>query len=219
MEGGAAHGRDALFRSRGMQSNASEAATLELHTDRAGLTRQEILPLAHPNIPPEPQQQQKSLEPVSEVVTLSRSRDYRLRQLGNGCPTCALYSADLRPASPDAVILRAVTVSSSGVGWHPCPARLRCGVYEFSSRDDPLISGCTGVSVCSVWRLAEAGAEASDVIQLTTQRSELACVNCPQGVDFQAAHAQWQEARERALLRCPVAADLPAKSTDGTPEK
>jgi hypothetical protein len=82
-------------------------------------------------------------------------------------------------------------VSSSGSGWQRCPASLRCGVYEFSPPDDALLSGCTGLSACHVWRLAESDADASDVIQLIYQKSEWTGVNCPADMDFQSTHWQW----------------------------
>lgn len=189
------------------------AVTLELVTDQAGATRQALPTLEHPELRPEPLQETKLSEPVSEVFTLWRSRDYRLQQLGRGCSSCGLYAADIRPSASGAVILRALTVSSSGGGWQPCPAGLRCGVYEFSPPDNPQLSGCAELSSCRVWRLAESAAEASDVIQLTYQSAEVVCVNCPGTVDFETAHRQWQEARAAAVpSRCDVFADSPAQS-------
>jgi hypothetical protein len=85
-------------------------------------------------------------------------------------------------------------------------------VYEFSSPDNPALSGCTDLPVCPVWRLAETNAEASDVIQLTYQTSQVVCINCPENVDFEKAHKQWQEARDTAPDRCEVFADSPAQS-------
>ncbi len=193
------------------------AVTLELVADPAGATRQTLSPLASPDLPPEPLQEKKLSEPASEVFSLWRSRDYRLQQLGRGCPTCSLYAADIRPSVPGAVILRAATVSSSGAGWRPCPAGFRCGVYEFSAPDNPRLS-CTDLPVCRVWRLAETNAEASDVIQLTYQTSQVVCVNCPENVDFEKAHKQWQEARDTAPDRCEVFADSPAQSIGPAPK-
>ena len=178
--------------------------TLELTTDHAGITKQTLSSRTPAKMPAEPLEVSRLSEPVSEVISLSRSRDYRLWQLGRGCPVCALYAADIRPSAPDAVILHATTVSSSGTGWQPCPAALRCGVYEFSPPEEQLVSGCTGLSVCRVWRLAESEGDATDVIQLTYQRPESTCVNCPPNMDFQSAHRQWQEARDRASARCQV---------------
>jgi hypothetical protein len=186
--------------------------TLELTTDRAGVTRQALPALAQPDLPPEPLQQRKPSEPVSEVFRLWRSRDFRLQQLGRGCPSCELYAADIRPSAADAVILQAATVSSSGGGWRPCPAEFRCGVYEFSPADNPRLSGCADVPVCRVWRLAETTAEASDVIQLTYRTSELQCANCPGSLDFEIAHKQWQALRDSTTARCDVLADLPAQA-------
>jgi hypothetical protein len=193
------------------------AVRIELTTDGAGAVRQTLDPLAQGKLPPEPMQQSRLSEPISEVVRLTRSRDFRQIQLGRGCPSCGLYAADIRPSDPDAKILRATTVSSSGSGWQPCPAGLRCGVYEFSAVDDPRLSGCADLTACRVWRLAEGDAEASDVIQLTYQKSEAACVNCPEGMDFEAAHREWQEARDREPAACEVFADLPAQSVRPTP--
>jgi hypothetical protein len=186
------------------------ATTLELTTDRAGLTRQSLSPIVHPDVPPEPVQQQHVPEPTSEVISLSRSRDYQLVQLGRGCPNCALYAADFRPSEPNAVILRTTTVSTTGARWQACPAGLRCGVYEFSPPDQPLISGCAGQTTCRVWRLAETNEEAADVVQLNYQQtSKVVCANCPDKMDFESAHRQWEEVKGKALARCEAFADLP----------
>lgn len=198
--------------------SGSGAVTIELVTDQGEVTRQTLTGLAHSGLPPEPLQERRALEPVSEVFRLWRSRDFRLQQLGRGCPSCGLYAADIRPSAPDAVILRAETVSSSGGGWQPCPAGLRCGVYEFSPPDNPHLSGCADLPVCRVWRLAETEAEASDVVQLTYQTSQVACVNCPGNLDYETAHRQWQEARDRAPGRCQVFADLPAQTIGPAPK-
>jgi hypothetical protein len=187
--------------------------TLELTTDRAGVTRQSLPAVNHAEVPPEPVQEQNASRPESEVIMLSRSRDYLLLQLGKGCPHCALYAADVRPSQPGAVILRATTVSSTRGGWQPCPAGLRCGVQEFSAPDNSLVGGCEGLAVCRVWRLAETDAEASDVIQLDYQKaSKSTCLNCPRNMDFEAAHKQWVELREKALARCDTFADSPAQT-------
>jgi hypothetical protein len=68
------------------------------------------------------------------------------------------------------------------------------------------------VASCRVWRLAETDAEASDVIQLTYQAPETVCVNCPENVDFETAHRNWEAAARTAGPRCEVIADLPAQS-------
>lgn len=186
--------------------------TVELATDRAGLTRQTLPPVKRPELAPEPIQERSVSGPASEVVMLSRSRDYHLQRLGSGCPNCSLYAADLHPSEPDAVILRATTVSSVGAGWQPCPAGLRCGVHEFSPPDEPMLSGCNGLSVCRVWRLAESGGEASDVIQIDYQKKTKAgCKNCPDNMDFETAHREWEQTRDKALARCETFADLPAQ--------
>lgn len=193
--------------------------TLALTTDHAGITQQTLSSRTQPKMPAEPREASRLSAPLSEVIRLSRSHDYRLQQLGRGCSACSLYAADIRPSAADAVILRATTVSSSGTGWQACPAALRCGVYEFSPPEEQLVSGCTGLSVCRVWRLAESEGDATDVIQLTYQRPESTCVNCPPNIDFQSAHRQWQEARDSAPARCQVFTDLPAQSMNAIQEK
>jgi hypothetical protein len=75
-------------------------------------------------------------------------------------------------------------------------------VYEFSPPDNPRLSGCAGLPVCRVWRLAETEAAGSDVIQLTFQKPEVVCVNCPDNVDFETAHRQWEPMRDRVRARC-----------------
>jgi len=195
-----------------VRSGDSEVS-LELATDRAGITRQSLPAINHIEVPPEPVQEQNTSRNESEIITLSKSRDYFLFQLGKGCPHCALYAADVRPSEPGALILRATTVSSTRGGWQPCPAGLRCGVQEFSPPDNSLISGCEGLAVCRVWRLAETDADASDVIQLDYQKApRTACRNCPINMDFESAHKQWMEQREKALARCETFADSPAQT-------
>ena len=108
------------------------AVTIELTTDHAGTTRQTLSALTTVDMPPEPVQQIRPSQPVSEVISLWRSRDYRLRQLGRGCPTCELYAADIRPSDPNATILRATTISSSGGGWRRYPRQV-FGVESTSS--------------------------------------------------------------------------------------
>jgi hypothetical protein len=191
--------------------------TLELVTDRAGATRQALSARVRPDLPPEPLEVRKVSE-ASEVFKLWRSHDYRLQQLGKGCPNCRLYAADIRPSVADASIVRAVTVSSSGGGWQPCPAGWRCGVFEFSPPDNPRLSGCAGLPVCRVWRLTESDAEAFDVIQLTYERSEVACTSCPDHEAFETAHRQWQQARDNARDRCEVFADWPAQIIEPAPK-
>jgi len=198
--------------------SGSAAVHLQLKTDRAGIAEAALPALARAELPPEPSQEIKRSEPVSEVIRLSRSRDYHLRQLGRGCPACALYFADIRPSDPSATILSAATVSSSGGNWQRCPAGLRCGVYEFSPPEDPQVSGCANVAVCRVWRLAETDAEASDVVQLTYQRQEVVCANCPEGLDFETAHQRWQELAGHGRARCEVFADMPAQSIERAPK-
>ncbi len=186
--------------------------TLELRTDQGGVTRQTVPALQRAQLPPEPVRENKLSEPASEVFSLWRSRDYKLQQLGRGCPTCSLYAADIRPSVANAVILRAETVSSGGAGWQPCPAGFRCGVYEFSPPENPRLSGCAGTSACRVWRLAEGNAEASDVIQITYQTSETGCSNCSGDLDFETAHKKWEEARDATPDRCEVFPDSPPQS-------
>ena len=157
---------------------------------------------------PEPIKQEQLSEPISEVVSLHRARDFTAVYLGRGCPTCRVYAADVRPAQAGAVILGVVTVLSSGPGWQRCPAGLRCGVYEFSPPEVPGQSGCVGLGACRVWRLAEGDGEASDVIQLTYQIAQVACANCPPGVDYETARKTWEE-RGKAQA-CPVVREGPA---------
>jgi hypothetical protein len=198
--------------------SGDSAITLELTTDRVGLTRQSISSVIRPDVPPEPLQRQVVSGPASEVIRLYRSQDYHLIQMGKGCPDCALYAADIRPSEPNVVISRATTVSTAGPGWQACPAGLRCGVHEFSPPDQPLVSGCTGQTACRVWRLAESGAEASDVIQLDyLQTSNVVCANCPDNMDFESAHRQWEEVKTNALARCETFADLPPQSITREP--
>jgi hypothetical protein len=159
---------------------------------------------------PEPVKQERLSEAVSEVLSLNRARDFRPIYLGRGCPTCRVYAADVRPTQDDAVILAVVTVLSSGAGWQRCPAGLRCGVYEFSPPDAPGQSGCAGLAVCRVWRLAETDGEASDVIQLTYQVAQVTCTNCPAGTDYETARKAWEE-RAKAQA-CPVVQDAPAQA-------
>ena len=170
---------------------------------------------APPKVPAEPLQERRLSEPASEVIRLSRSRDYRLQQLGRGCPTCRLYSADIHPSDSKATILYATTVSSSGEGWHPCPAGIRCGVYEFSPPDNPHLSGCSELPACRVWRLADTDVEAVDVIQLTYQTAELVCINCPDNMNFEITHRHWQESKERVPHPCAVLVDSPAETITG----
>lgn len=199
--------------------SGSSTVSVELTTAESGAVREVLAALPQQQLPPEPVRTQQPSEPASEVVSLWRSRDYRLQQLGRGCPSCGLYAADLRPSVPGAVILRADTVSSNGAGWLRCPAGFQCGVYEFSPADNPGASGCAEVFACRVWRLAETEGEASDVIQLTYQTPQSQCTNCPEGVDFETAHKQWEEARDAMPSRCEVFADLPAQVIGPVPRK
>ena len=75
-----------------------------------------------------------------------------------------------------------------------------------------MLSGCNGLSVCRVWRLAETGGEASDVIQIDYQKkAKVRCKNCPDNMDFETAHRQWEQTRDKAPARCETFADLPAQ--------
>lgn len=195
----------------------SEPVLLRINTDQGGASTQRLPRVAEKEVPPEPLQRATVGKPVSEVISLWRSRDYRLVQLGKGCPGCGLYSAELRPSDPGAVVVSVATVSSSGAGWQRCPANLRCGVYEFSPVDNAMVSGCTGVSACRIWRLAETDVDASDVVQVTWQRSGSECVNCPAGTDFATAHQQWEKIRDRALASCRMGNDEGAQPVPGVP--
>jgi hypothetical protein len=182
---------------------------VELLSDTAEPVRVRVPALPAGKPLPEPVKQERLSEPMSEVLSLNRSRDFRQVYLGRGCPTCRVYAADVRPTADGAVILGIATVLSSGTGWQRCPAQLRCGVYEFSPPDAPGQSGCAGLAACRVWRLAESDAEATDVVQLTYQLAEVTCTNCPPGMDYDTALKNWEE-RAKADA-CPVVQDAPAQ--------
>lgn len=199
--------------------SGSGPVVIELKTDQAGVARQVLPPLSPADVPPEPLQARQLSEPESRALNLFRSRDYRLVRLGSGCRrvNCMQPISILRRPAQGAVILRITTVSSSGGAWKPCPAGLRCGVYEFSPPDQPALSGCVGLELCRVWRLAENNAKASDVIQITYQKPQLVCANCPVGMDFQTARKLWERARTKAAVRCAVMTDLPAQLINPAP--
>jgi hypothetical protein len=182
---------------------------VELLSDTAEPVRVRVPALPAGKPIPEPMKQERLSEPLTEVLTLQRSRDYRPVYLGRGCPTCRVYAADVRPTADGAVILGIATVVSSGADWHRCPAQLRCGVYEFSPPDAPGQSGCAGLAACRVWRLAESDADATDVVQLTYQLAEVTCTNCPPGMDYETARKTWEERAKGDA--CPVLTDVPAQ--------
>jgi len=177
---------------------------VELQTNDAGRLEQQIPPPRQPDAGPEPRQETRLSEPVSEAISLHRALDYHLIRVGAGCPSCGLYAADVRPSHADALIVSVATVSSRGSGWRRCPADLRCGVQEFSPPDNPSLSGCSDVPVCRVWRLAESNVEGADVVQITYHHPEQVCVNCGEETDFNAAFSRWQKAAEAARTRCDV---------------
>jgi len=187
-----------------------------------GLTRGEpvqtmLPPLRVRKVPDEPVLEERT-RPQVEVLSLYRSRDYRVVEHGRSCPTCRLYAADVRPSLPGATIL-AIGVASGGFSsWLRCPAGLRCGTYEFSPPDHRNVSSCAGQVSCRVWRLAEGDGEGYDTIQLTYEVREQVCRNCPRGVTFEEAHKRWERARQEAENPCEVFPDPPPQAIKvGTP--
>ena len=188
--------------------NGGSKVTLEL-ADGTVLVRS-LAPLVVRRVPDEPllENRSASTTPEIEVITLSRSRDYRQVQLARSCPTCRLLAADIRPSRTGATIVDVAVVSSTTSGhWFRCPAGLRCGVPEFSPIDQQNVSGCTGQRACRVWRLTDDDAEAHDAIQITYQIDAETCKNCPAQMDYVSAHKAWEEARQRAGKGCETFAD------------
>jgi hypothetical protein len=183
-----------------------------LETSGMSVLKQTLAPLTARRIPDEPVLEDHVSTPAVEVLTLYRSRDYRLVELGRGCPACRLYAADIRPTRSDATILDVAVVSSGGSGnWQRCPAALKCGVPEFSPLDQRNFSGCAGQSACRVWRLAEDEGEARDAIQITYQSKEATCRNCPEGMDYATAHDRWEAAKAEGAAGCEVVPDSPVQ--------
>ena len=189
--------------------NGGTKVTLELADGT--VVGKTLAPLVARRLPDEPLLENRSASkaPEIEVITLFRSRDYRQVQPGRGCPTCRLLAADVRPSQAGAMIVDIGVVSSTNSGhWFRCPAGLRCAVPEFSPTDQRNVSG---QQACRVWRLTDDDAEAQDAIQITYQAQTESCKNCPQGMDYLAAHKSWEEAKERAQKGCEDFADLPVQ--------
>jgi hypothetical protein len=188
------------------------SVTVELET-QAGISLREVVPaLQVAKLPEEPVQDVQRVV-QTEVLGLYRSRDYRLMELGRGCMTCRLYVAEFAPSAPGATIVWVDVVSNSGgPDWLRCPAGLRCGVPEFSTREQRLVSGCTGSSACRIWRLSEEGERGQDVVQMTFEAPKAVCRNCPQGMSYEQAHERWQAAVAEINARaCREFADPPAQ--------
>jgi hypothetical protein len=185
------------------------AVVVELVSDTAEPVHAKLPALALAADAAQPLQREKASKPGVDVITLQRAYHFRpVSHPGRGCPACRLYAADVRPSRAGAIVLEIATVSSNGRGWHRCPAGLRCGVYEFSPPDAPTQTGCAGHGSCRVWRLAEGEGDASDVIQLKYQVSDVSCVNCPEGMDYGTALKRWQEAKAKKAP-CPLVGDAP----------
>jgi len=184
--------------------------TVSLETSDGSVLRKLLAPLPVRRIPDEPVRQDKQSEPITEVVTLYRSRDYRSVEFGRSCATCRLLAADVRPSEPGATIVDIGVVASGGAGhWFRCPASLRCGAPEFSPPSERGVSGCAGLMACKVWRLTDDDSEGHDTIQITYQSTRIACKNCPEGMDFDAAHRNWEQAKAKAERSCDVFPDSP----------
>jgi hypothetical protein len=132
--------------------SGADAVSLQLETDdAAGTVRKLLSPLAQVDVPAEPRQERRLSEPKSEVIGLSRSRDYSLRQLSSGCPTCKLYSADIDPSDPNAEILRATWTFTFAVQplnfcvigiserWSRAPLNRRCTESTSSIRSSTVV--------------------------------------------------------------------------------
>jgi hypothetical protein len=191
--------------------NGNVAITLD--ATRAGSAVQVLPPLKARTLPQEPVMEQRMSEPIVEVLTVYRTRDYRLIGLGQGCPSCRLFAADIHPSQNNAVIVDVSVVASAEAGhWLRCPADYRCGTPEFSPPDKPNVSGCSGLNTCRVWRLSSDDAAGQDTIQVTSVAPESVCRNCAEGMDYAAAHKRWEEEiRARARRECNVFPDPPAQ--------
>ena len=187
--------------------NGGAAVTLET---AHGVVKKVLAPLPARRVPDEPVLEVERSAPQTEVLSLYRSRDYRLIELGRGCPTCGLFAADIRPTQPDATILNVMVVPTGESNhWFRCPAAFRCGVPEFSPPDQPQLSGCSGQRVCRVWRLSDGVGEARDTVQITYETNKTTCRNCPQGVDYASARKGWEKAK--AAGDCQIFPDAPAQ--------
>jgi hypothetical protein len=196
------------------ERSGNGSVTVVLETSD-GRTLRELLPaLRVAKLPDEPMQENRRNQRM-EVVTLHRTRDYHQVELGRGCPTCRLYAADFSPSAPDATILSvAVVRNSGGPDWSRCPASgYRCGVPEFSPREDRRTSGCAGAGACRIWRLSEDGEQGWDVVQMIYEARESVCSNCLKGMSYEDAHKQWEAAVAEANARaCREFADPPPQN-------
>jgi len=190
------------------------SVTLDLTTTHGVTAHGTLPPLKVRADPREPMLEQGAPGLVVEIFTLYRARDYQAVGFGQSCPSCKLFAADFHPSRPDAVIVDVSIVSSGDTDrWLRCPASYRCGTPEFSPPDQRNVSGCTGLRTCRVWRLANEDVAGWDTIQVTSTGPASICRNCPDGMDYAAAHKQWEEDRRaRGLLDCDVFPDPPAQA-------
>jgi len=191
------------------ERSGNGSVTVTLETTRGQPLRAMLPPLRVRKAPEEPVLEER-VQSQLEVVSLYRSRDYRVVEHGRSCPTCRLYAADIRPSVPGATIVSIGVVSSGGSpGWVRCPGSLRCGTPEFSPPDQRNVSGCIGQSSCRVWRLGEDEGQAYDTIQITFEAKRSICRNCPDGLTYDEARKRWEEARAEAANACEVFPDPP----------
>jgi hypothetical protein len=189
------------------------SVTLGLAATHAATVQQMLPPLRARAHPPEPMLEQGMSKPSIEVLALYRARDYQAVGFGQSCPSCKLFAADFHPSRPDAVIVDVSVVSTADASrWLRCPASYRCGTPEFSPPDQRNVSGCSGLKACRVWRLSSEDAVGWDTIQITSIAPESVCANCPEGMDYAAAHKQWEEqSRAYGWVECSVFPDPPAQ--------
>jgi hypothetical protein len=191
------------------ERSGNGSVTVTLHTTRGQPLQQFLPPLQTRKAPDEPVLEAGG-KPQIEVISLYRTRDFRVVEYGRSCPTCRLYAADIRPSVRGATIVSIGVVASSGsAGWLRCPAGYRCGVPEFSPPDQRHVSGCAGQTSCRVWRLADGDGQAYDTIQIEFQVNAPACRNCPEGVPYEEARKRWERAQAQAGQACPVFPDPP----------
>jgi hypothetical protein len=201
---------DAAGRTVQCSRSGNGGVTVSLETSDGSVLRKLLAPLPVRRVPDEPVRLDKQSEPITEVVALYRSRDYRSIEFGRSCATCRLLAADVRPSEPGATIVDIGVVASGGAGhWFRCPANLRCGAPEFSPPSERSVSGCAGLTACKVWRLTDDDLEGHDTIQITYRSTRAACKNCPEGMDFDAAHRNWEQAKTKAERACDVFPDSP----------
>src|SRR5437879_4833913 len=72
-------------------------------------------------------------------------------------------------------------------------------------------SRCPRTPSCIAWRFTDDGVNTRIRVNVFYKLKRSVCVNCPDGVDFTAAHKQWQEAKDRTLGQasegCPTFSD------------